>query len=865
MKSLILISSIFLAQSLSAHFESRPVHPLALNAEGSRLYATNAAEARLSVFAIGPLAHTKPLLIAEVPVGLSPVSVRLRNEDEAWVVCELSDSITVVDLRTNQPVSVIQTGDEPSDVVFTDGKAFVTCARDNAIEVFSSSTREPLGTIALEGVMPRSLALSPDGQTVHAAFLLSGNNTTILPRSEAPAQPAPTDPDLPEPPQVGLIVSADDERIPYTVTNHDVAHISVADLSVTYTGSVGTNLLGLHPLPSGDLLVANTEARNLIRFEPELKARFVRNRLTRWDAQTGDLLAIALDSDPDTIPTQDEQAASLALAQPMAITSDQDNAYVAAFGSDRIGVLDLATNALTARIDLRSLDGPDEARGPLTVRGPRGLALHPVYPRLYCFNKLSHTLSIVDTDSGTPLGEIALSSFTDLEPDLKMGRAFLHDARLSGNGSASCASCHIDLERDGLAWDLGDPGGSMVTVSGVRNSLHDYSTVIDYDLHPMKGPLVTQTLIGIHEQTPLHWRGDKDSIQSFNSTFVNLLGGALLADDDMDRVAAYLETLRHHPNPNLNLDRSLPATLQGGDPTAGISVYTLFDNHCAECHRLPSGSSNNHDIPSAVGSDQALKDPPLRTTFHRMDLDTTPGGESRSGFGMLSDGSGSVTDLPIGHDYFLHILDDISRPAAKRAQEKLDLTAFLLCFDTGTAPVVGHTLALTPASTPDTEERASLTILEAQAVAPAATVEPAAGLVLRGIFRGEPVAFQYRPADGTYRSTSLAGANLTFEEIHSQMLTGDLLLASGVPYGTSSRFSIDRDQDESMDSTTPPLLTIQPNGLLAWPATQGWYPESTSNLLDWRPDTRPQLLENEEFKLSPEESGATFTRLKRTW
>ena len=35
--------------------------------------------------------------------------------------------------------------------------------------------------------------------------------------------------------------------------------------------------------------------------------------------------------------------------------------------------------------------------------------------------------------------------------------------RLSGNGEAACASCHIFGDKDDLAWDLGNPDNSMTT------------------------------------------------------------------------------------------------------------------------------------------------------------------------------------------------------------------------------------------------------------------------------------------------------------------------------------------------------------------------------------------------------------------
>src|SRR6185295_1339455 len=70
-------------------FEAPQIHPLALTPDGTRLLAVNTPNATLSVF---QLISGTPVLTAEIPVGLEPVSVAVRsNNREAWVVNWLSD------------------------------------------------------------------------------------------------------------------------------------------------------------------------------------------------------------------------------------------------------------------------------------------------------------------------------------------------------------------------------------------------------------------------------------------------------------------------------------------------------------------------------------------------------------------------------------------------------------------------------------------------------------------------------------------------------------------------------------------------------------------------------------------------------
>ncbi len=237
----------------------------------------------------------------------------------------------------------------------------------------------------------------------------------------------------------------------------------------------------------------------------------------------------------------------------------------------------------------------------------------------------------------------------------------------------------------------------------------------------MKGPMVTQTFRGMASNvaipaaivtpaspevitTKFHWRGDKPSIQSFNSTFPNLLGGPAIPSADMDALAAYLLGIVHPPNPNRNLDRSLPASVSGGDPRRGNVLFQdHLSSHCTSCHTLPGGTDQNLDLRSEVGGRQDMKNPPLRTTYQRAGLfDNSPGATSVSGYGLLSDGTGK--GLPISHPY---VLSELSTPA-----DFADVTAFIKAFDTGTAPVATANLAVTSTSASLPATGATLDILE---------------------------------------------------------------------------------------------------------------------------------------------------------
>src|SRR5262249_23431070 len=101
-----------------ALFESGQVRPLALSPAGKHLFAVNTPDNRLETYDV--LTHAL-LHVGSVVVGLEPVAVAARSENEVWVVNHLSDSVSIVDVSDPVRPQVVRTllvGDEPRDIVF---------------------------------------------------------------------------------------------------------------------------------------------------------------------------------------------------------------------------------------------------------------------------------------------------------------------------------------------------------------------------------------------------------------------------------------------------------------------------------------------------------------------------------------------------------------------------------------------------------------------------------------------------------------------------------------------------------------------------------------------------------------------------
>jgi len=842
------------AQQAYVNFEGRQVSPIRLSPGGSRLFAVNTPDARLSVFDVSD--PSNPILIAEIPVGIEPVSVNAPSEEEAWVVNEISDSVSIVSASRRLVTDTIHVKDEPGDVAFARGRAFVTVSGNNEVRVFDVVTHAQLAVIPVFGSTPRALAVSPDASRAYAVFASSGNRTTIIPASLAPPQPPPTGITNP-PPRVGLIVDAADTNwshtIKYTLPDYDVVEIDTDSLSVKrYFSRVGTINFGIAVRPTnGDLFVANTEARNRIRFEPNLRGRPVDNRVTRIETSGGAVSPFDLNPGIDHSRFPSPADKRVALAQPTAVVFDPsgNSLHVAAFGTDRVARMDVFGNVLS-RIEI----GPavDTAVDPRTKRGPRGLALHPAARRLYVLNRISNTISVVDTLTDSVIRELPVGSHDPTPGVIRNGRGFLYDAKLSGYGTTSCASCHADADTDGMAWDLGDPRGSMQTV---------ITSAFTHQMHPMKGPMVTQTLRGLTRQGQFHWRGDRRDFLAFNQNFESLMAGTILPGEDMASFRDFIETIMFAPNPNQKLDRSLPSAFGGGNPAAGNDFFRLRTGGfmtCLDCHHAnPVPVSHPEILPADfLAEPQPFKIPHLRNLYQKTHFNNAPGAASISGFGLTHDGAepGLSTFLSI-HSFREEPIDPVNQA---------NLNALMQCFDTGMAPAVGYTLTITPLNVDRPEIDQQWALLENQVAS--SNID----LVVKGTLDRTPRGLLFRTGVFSYRSDKAGVGPFNRYQLAAKVRFGDILSIMGVPPGSGVRMGIDRDLDGVLDGdVTAPSLQIVRAGstaTLSWPVSPvGFVLESASALSesDWAAETsiRQVVADRLTVAITPS-AGVRFYRLR---
>jgi|CXWL01.1.fsa_nt_gi YVTN family beta-propeller protein len=905
------------AQPAVVNWESPHVHPLELTPDGMLLLAVNTVDARLEVFDV---ASGAPTAVASVPVGLDPVSVRARSATEAWVVNRVSDSISVVDLSTFHVKRTLPLRDEPADVVFagTPERAFVSSEGTNEILVFDPANLGAVPiAIAVGGLAPRALAVSADRGQVFAAIFLSGNATTILgggrlnnmgavpnvvsdplgpyggtnppPNSGIDFTPPlrseyePTGA-TPAPP-VGLIVrqrftdgrwlddnvgnwtpfvsGAQSQRSGrlrnWNLPDRDVAIIDTATLAVTHAQHLMNLVMGLavHPT-TGRVTVVGTEATNEIRFEPNVKSRFVRVELARFHPATPTLTTIT-DLNASHLDYSDAQVAAQAepgtadptlraksLGDPRAIlwTADGSRGYVAGLGSNNVIVIDELGQRLP-------LFGNPNATSFEVGQGPTGLALDSARQRLYVLNRFAGSISAVDT---TTESVVTSRSLYDPSPAVwRAGRRHLYDTRAtSGLGQASCASCHVDGRMDRLAWDLGNPAGDVKAVDGAVHNLNNgqQSPAPFTDFHPMKGPMTTQTLQDIIGKEPHHWRGDKNGIEEFNGAFRGLLGDDLeLTETEMQEFEDFLASVRFPPNPYRPIDNTLPALLplpghfatgrfanQGGlaagaplpagNAQNGLAIYRpprLLDagaRACSGCHSLPTGAGgdvtllNGVFLPIPAGplgeahlqlvatdgsTNRTMKTPHLRNQYQKVGMELTQI-ENLAGFGFSHDGSA---------DSLARFLSGFT---VQNDQEIADLVALMLAFSGSDLPTGSFDpLDGEPPGPESLDTHAAVgrgvTFDGTNNADPAAlalltdlrTLADAGAieLVARARAAGLPRGYRYTSAGGL--QSDRAAESTTVDALRTAAAPGTEVTFLAVPTGTAQRLALDRDADGFLD------------------------------------------------------------------
>ncbi len=744
----------------------------------------------------------------------------------------------------------------------------------------SSLAGTPLAVLSFFTDTPRALVATPDGSRVYVAGFQTGNRTTtvnalIVNAPGAPGAPPPLTnyAGVPAPPS-GLIVQKDlasghwvDERGPtvpwdsavkFNLPDKDVFAINALanppaalDGTVGPFANVGTILFNLAINPvSGKVYASNLESFNLTRFEGPgtfaghrgVQGHLAESRITVINPSSGAVTPRHLNKHIDysqccaPLPNA-ENAKSLAFPTGMVVSHDGQTLWVAALGSSKVGVY--STAALEANTFTPSLAN----QIPVTGGGPSGLVLDESRGQLYVFTRFDDAISVVDTGSKREVAHVAM--FNPEPTSIVAGRRFLYDAALtSSHGDSACASCHVFGDFDSLAWDLGNPDGDPLdNLNPTDNDIALLTAIfgLPTSFHPMKGPMTTQSLRGMANHGPMHWRGDRtgsleapnaqpDSgafdenagFHHFNPAFVSLIGrSAQLAPADMDAFTSFILQVAYPPNPIRNLDNSdtpdqaAARAFYFSSVSTAVPTGTQAGSTCVSCHGLNPTANAEYGVqfPGLFGSDgrstfvfepQILKNPHLRNQYQKVGMFGNPSipslvlpgnndfqGDQVRGFGFLHDGS-------VDTDFrFLSTTLFVTSPinpggfpvSAAGDVMRRQMESLMLAFDSNFAPIVGQQVTLSRQNA--TIANARVDLLEARADAGECDL----------IAKGAPGGAVY-VGHGSWRIDHQAAPAIGDAVLRAAALVSAATFTC-TPPGSGLRMGVDRDLDGVWDGDEP--------------------------------------------------------------
>jgi DNA-binding beta-propeller fold protein YncE/mono/diheme cytochrome c family protein len=757
----------------------------------------------------------------------------------------------------------------------------------------TSLTGDPLTVIQLFGDRPRALTASPDGSTVYAAVYRSGNRTVPISEglvcngsqvncnvqgTTYPAgRPAPRlgycEFDLGTAcvsnnecsgncvrRETGIIVGFNDATGNWEDENgtnwNPAVRFSLPDLDVfeidanastpvetdAFSG-VGTILFNMIVNPAnGNLYVTNTEANNRVRFEgvgdyastwpktPPGEPASVRGNLHRSQITVIDTagnvtprhLNKHIPYGVSPVPANIKER-SIATPIQMQVSSDGSTLYVAGFGSNSVGFYD------TAQLEADTFV-PDAANL-VHVPRPRGIALDEARGLLWVASQWGDLYTIDTTTK--ELNAVAV--LHNPEPfSIRLGRKFLYDTELtSSNGEASCSSCHVFGDMDDLSWDLGDPDATAFVNPNPSPPTDQFPFIGALPplepFDPLKGPMTTQSLRGMVNAGPMHWRGDRtdgatggDPLDSnaaflaFNVAFPGLIGRdeGELSPTDMQRFADFALALTYPPNPIRPLDNSLsdpqgePSALDGASLYNGVITDTVAN--CNGCHVLDRDQGFFGTSGGSTFENEAMefKVPHLRNAYQKVGMfgeaptnffpntDGSQMGPQVRGTGFLHDGSVATVFNFVGADVFRigsTPLSDVDRR---------DLEAFMMEFDSDLAPIVGQQATLTSTSGSDTLDRIDLLIARADVVystSPTFGDVPECDLIVKGVLAGQQRGWLYQ--GGNFMSDDVGESTWSKSALLAVAGTpGQELTFTCVPPGSGTRMGVNRDRDSFLDA-----------------------------------------------------------------
>ena len=361
-------------------------------------------------------------VISSVPVGHVPRGIALSPDNrQIYITNAWSDTVSVIDAATLKVVQRLPTGFEPTGIVVDRrGKTVYVANRlSGDISVIDLNTGQETKRL-LAGRGASYLALSPDGKLIFA--------THIYPNPGA----------FRSPPNSELtVIDTARQMVVERKLLHNVA--GVFHVAMSADGRLG--------------VAAQLRPKNLIPLAHVEHGWAFSDSLTLFGQDVGGTVQIPID----------ELDRYYALPWGVAIAPDKSKIFLTTAGSESVTVIDVPHLLKVVRSrpqpfvnDLSASADYVLARIPVG-HNPRGVLLSLDGKRLYVANRLDDNIAVIDTGNNKVISTIDLGGPKNVDA-LRRGERIFFTAGYAFQGQFGCANCHLDATIDGLQWDL-EPDG----------------------------------------------------------------------------------------------------------------------------------------------------------------------------------------------------------------------------------------------------------------------------------------------------------------------------------------------------------------------------------------------------------------------
>ena len=385
---------------------------------GNRLFVLCNESDEVRVLDAQSWAEVKRIAVGHEPRGLS----LSQDGKQLFVTNSWDDTLTVIDAGTLDVTATWHVGAEPSSVLEDRaGKhLFVANRISNDVAVLNAQTGEEEKRLSA-GRGASYMTESPDGSRIYVTHVYPNASAhRTAPESEI------------------TVIDAERATVVDRIPLHSIAGVFHAALSAD--GRLGA-VAELHP-------------KNLVPLAHLEHGGAFEDTLTLFGADVGNRTV--------EVPL-DELERYAARPFGVAISPDKSRMYVTSGGSELLTVIDVPRLLRYVRLhrapfvqDLAASANYVVAR--IAVgRDPRGMVFTPDGSRLLVANRLSDSISVVDTRTNQVVSTVAIAGPRKVSV-LHYGEQAFYTARYSFQGQIGCANCHIDSTFDGLEWDL-EPDG----------------------------------------------------------------------------------------------------------------------------------------------------------------------------------------------------------------------------------------------------------------------------------------------------------------------------------------------------------------------------------------------------------------------